>query len=625
VWGRAGVGRSWLLRQVAAAYERRGSASVSISAPAPPLDEIGYGALRQTITQLAGWRDSADRHGVKSDSIRSALETVFAADLPVGIDPAGARAGASRALRWAAKLAVESSDPGKLVLLVDDLDQFDGASFVAVADLIVGEKIPGLTLICSASSALEDKLGPGILRQELRGWSRDLAVERLGEQRGLLQRSDDDIEPLYVEQLIASFEDDSWSAPVTLTEAVEQRLRMLPPDALCTLQALAVCGPSSIGVLSQMVERADDVNTSLLPLSELGLVSVSDGEARFSHEFIGRATLRLAPAGAIAAVHEKAAASAAEFGVGVELQAYHALRGRPGFEAFLMVEESTRLRRGRGDTHSAICVLEDGIEAARTLMLRDEDEMAKSGWLVFGRKLGALLREAGRLRDAAQVLSDTLDLTAASSSARAHMLEQLAGIAKSEGRAVENEILTREALRIADVVGEHTLALRLRGEARPPAPTRSATIPRSSHRQDTSQPRVLVVEDDFPLARALERWLRRRGTSPTICHSVAEAQALPGGFACGIFDVLLPDGSGLALAEQLMSERKVDAAVFFTSSEEASVAAVAGSLGALVRKSAGVLELEAVVDAALQSAARSSDRPSRASPANEASATEQVS
>ncbi len=210
----------------------------------------------------------------------------------------------------------------------------------------------------SAGSSLDDKLARTMVRQELRGWPCELAMARLGEQKGLLQRNDDDIEPMYVEQLVLSFEDDSWSAPVTLSDAVEQRLRVLPPDALCTLQALAVCGASTISTLTAMVERPEDVNTSLLSLSALGMINVHGGRVALVHELIGRATLALAPAGAIAAIHEKAAAAASERALGIELETYHALRGRPDFEAFLLVEESARLRRNRGDPDSAIAVLQ---------------------------------------------------------------------------------------------------------------------------------------------------------------------------------------------------------------------------------------------------------------------------
>ena len=67
---------------------------------------------------------------------------------------------------------------------------------------------------------------------------------------------------------------------------------------------------------------------------------------------------------------------------------------------------------------------------------------------------------------------------------------------------------------------------------------------------------------------------------------------------------MLPDGSGLELAERLHDAGVVDALVFFTSSEEADVAVIAESLGEMVRKSRGLLELEAVVDAALRGSER---------------------
>ncbi|MEZ4222967.1 MAG: protein kinase [Polyangiaceae bacterium] len=611
IWGRPGVGRTWLVERGVRELRRRGIFAERIEAPPRPLDQIGYGGLRKILRQLMHWRSEEELRtaieAIDDVALHDALQGIFNKAGTVQADAAAVRAGAQLALRWAIEHTTTVRDRKPFVLVLDDLDRLDGASFQAVADFLGAGRMPGFALWMTAANTLAGTLPVSVLRQQLRGWSREQALEQLGEQRGLLQRSDNEIEPMYVEQLVASFEDDSWSAPVNMSEAVEQRLRVLPPDAICTLQALAVCGPSTVEVLARVVEHPEDAHSSLLPLAELGLIDAEEGRVRFTHPLIAEATLRLAPVGALSAVHERAAAIAEERKQSVEVQAYHALRGRPDFEAFLLVEECVRLRLRRGDLGSAIAALEDGIEAARTLLLRDEDEIAKSGWLVFGRKLGELLRSVGRVRDAARVLAEALDLTEPNSSARAHILGQLARVAESERRKVEREILAAEALRIAEVVGESQLASELRGWDAPPAQAEvhppSASRPGSRRPHRATGQRVLVVEDDRELARALGRWLRRKGHDVTLCYSVADASALETTFACGIFDVMLPDGSGLELAEAMRDAGKVESLVFFTSSEEAGVAAIAESLGQMVRKSRGLLELEAVVDAALPSVA----------------------
>ena len=606
VWGPAGVGRSWMLTRALRELRQRGIVAERLEAPPAPLNQIGYGGLRKMLRRLARLVTDADVRaavdGADTDDLRRALQRIFAKHGAIRQDPLTARSGATLALRWAIEQALRRQPAQLFWLALDDVDRMDGATLAAIAELTRGPKVPGLSLVLTAESDLEALLPPAVLRHQLCGWPRDQALERLGAQRGLLQRGDNDIEPMYVEQLMASFEDDSWSAPTTMNEAIEQRLRVLPPNALCTLQALAVCGPSPIQTLSEVVERAEDVSSSLLPLAKLGLIDVEDSQVRFTHELTARATLRLAPAGALAAVHEQAARIAERRGVGVELQAYHALRGRPDSAAFLLVEESVRLRLQRDDAASAISALEDGIEAARTLLLRDQDQIAKSGWLVFGSKLGELLRQVGRVRDAVRVLSETLDLTEPHSSARARLLGQLARIADSERRIVERELLAAEALRIATEVGETQLVEDLRHWGSAPPPPQERVIVESGPPEETQN--VLVVEDDRELARALGRWLKRKGHVVTKCHSVAEAAELQGPYACGIFDVMLPDGSGLELAERLHDAGVVDALVFFTSSEEADVAVIAESLGEMVRKSRGLLELEAVVDAALRGSER---------------------
>ncbi len=217
------------------------------------------------------------------------------------------------------------------------------------------------------------------------------------------------------------------------------------------------------------------------------------------------------------------------------------------------------------------------------------------------------------------MLSEALNLTEPDSSARAHMLEQLARISERDGRSVETQILNLEALRIAELIGERELSARLRGRSEPAPRARSGVLTKSGREIAAIQthPKVLIVEDEPPLARALERWLRRKGFAVTVCDSVAATLATSAKFNCGIFDVTLPDGSGLQLAELLMDEGRVASSVFFTSSEEAAVAAIAESLGALVRKSRGMLALVAVVDAAIKSVAE----PTPVSPANRTKAS----
>jgi DNA-binding response OmpR family regulator len=116
--------------------------------------------------------------------------------------------------------------------------------------------------------------------------------------------------------------------------------------------------------------------------------------------------------------------------------------------------------------------------------------------------------------------------------------------------------------------------------------------------------RVVLVEDDPELARTVERVLSRYGHRTVIASSVAAAAALKDNFDCGILDIDLPDGSGVALARRLLDSGQVGVVVFYSASTDTDVIAEAGELGPFVPKAAGTRELERAVADAVSSAAR---------------------
>lgn len=116
--------------------------------------------------------------------------------------------------------------------------------------------------------------------------------------------------------------------------------------------------------------------------------------------------------------------------------------------------------------------------------------------------------------------------------------------------------------------------------------------------------KVLLVEDDPELARTVERVLSRYGHVTTIAPSVAAAEALAGGFDCGILDIDLPDGSGVQLAGRMLDGGQVGAVVFYSASTDPDVIAQACELGPFVAKAAGTRELERALADAVSCAAR---------------------
>ena len=99
--------------------------------------------------------------------------------------------------------------------------------------------------------------------------------------------------------------------------------------------------------------------------------------------------------------------------------------------------------------------------------------------------------------------------------------------------------------------------------------------------------RVLIVEDYRPLAGAIRMAIVREGHVAEQCHSVREALASQDNWDCAVLDVDLPDGNGVALAEQLLAEGRVGSILFFTASRDTVVLERAVRLGVVIDKSGG--------------------------------------
>src|SRR5450432_364702 len=104
---------------------------------------------------------------------------------------------------------------------------------------------------------------------------------------------------------------------------------------------------------------------------------------------------------------------------------------------------------------------------------------------------------------------------------------------------------------------------------------------------DSSAQRLLVVEDDVTVARALSRTLARRGLTVAIARSCTAARTLAQTFDFAVLDLDLPDGNGVDLAKHLMDSSKVPSVLFFTGSCDFTLLARARRIGSVVMKSAG--------------------------------------
>lgn len=113
--------------------------------------------------------------------------------------------------------------------------------------------------------------------------------------------------------------------------------------------------------------------------------------------------------------------------------------------------------------------------------------------------------------------------------------------------------------------------------------------------------RLLIVEDEVTLARALARLLGKTGYEVFLAGSCEEARRAPGTFSLGVFDVELPDGNGVDLAVELGKTSAVRRAVFFTGACHTPQRKRAALLGTLVDKAHGFHELATAIELSLSS------------------------
>jgi two-component system, OmpR family, phosphate regulon response regulator OmpR len=102
---------------------------------------------------------------------------------------------------------------------------------------------------------------------------------------------------------------------------------------------------------------------------------------------------------------------------------------------------------------------------------------------------------------------------------------------------------------------------------------------------DESGPlRVLVIDEDEDVRRALARALALDGHATTAVGSPREALAQRRRFDVAIVDLVLPDDAALAAAGRFLTAGLVGRVVFFTSVRDATTLAAARELGHVIHK-----------------------------------------
>ena len=540
LWGRPGVGRTRLLEEIATIAERAGMLVARIPLDPVPRGGVGYSGLRKMILRLSGLTADDLRQGRPEGVSDRWAWTGFRAlfdrtptRLPA--DPSAVRRGAAAALAWAARYAAERAEGGRALMAIDDVERLDGASRLALGDMLEATPVPGFKLLVTGERSPGGILGHAP-SQALRGLSRADAEAMLASRHHDAPggRSDDDIEPLYIDQFLRLKPSERQGAPATLVALAAWRVQGLLPAQRRTLQAVAVTGGGPLERLALLLRRPDEIDEALQPLLDGGFLRLNSGEITATHVLLSRAAIAAAPGGAIVELHQAAADALASGHDQIELRAYHAIRGHADFQAFVLMEETARLRTARGDDQGAIAALWEAVGAARSQLMRGELETASAALSVFGRKLATALANDGSLDMAKGVLEEVLGVAAPRDAGRALLLEQLAAIAQLRGNAEETLRHRSEALAIAERCGDTNLAERLRAfvvSVGAGATSRRIAADASRAGLDAARPPsipprarpVLIVEDDKSIREGIKAVIESDGREAFVASNGREA------------------------------------------------------------------------------------------------------
>jgi DNA-binding response OmpR family regulator len=110
--------------------------------------------------------------------------------------------------------------------------------------------------------------------------------------------------------------------------------------------------------------------------------------------------------------------------------------------------------------------------------------------------------------------------------------------------------------------------------------------------------KLLLVEDNAPIGRAIAKALRAQGHAVTLAHTYTEARSASGYYDVGIFDITLPDGDGIELCELLTGEGRIGAALFCSGSIDDLMLDRAQQSAPVISKEVSFLELCQAIEGA---------------------------
>ena len=121
--------------------------------------------------------------------------------------------------------------------------------------------------------------------------------------------------------------------------------------------------------------------------------------------------------------------------------------------------------------------------------------------------------------------------------------------------------------------------------------------------------KLLLVEDNAAVGRAIAKSLRAQGHLVTLLHTYADARVAIGYHDVGVFDITLPDGDGIELCERLLRERRIGGALFCSGSVDDLLIERAEETAPVVSKEASFGELCSAIEGVAPATSSGSSGP----------------
>jgi serine/threonine-protein kinase len=458
-----GAGKTRLIQELLTAARADGDAVV-LTGPDPYHAEVAYHGVREALRQLARLTQSdidAGRFERARPDARAGLDDAFGRqERGEARAPFERRAALAEALRWA--ITVAASRAPRVVLAIDDIDDIDGPSRNAFADVLSEPPAAPILVVTAHRPGFDTGWGALAPARVLGGLpppavSRLMSVKRSGER---LQISDSakGVLPMYIEQLLRYSLEGGSDPPSRLADLIALRIDMLDPNARRTLQALTVLGDQAPAEsVNELVPKTGQLDSTVEELVRAGLVARSDGNISTSHPLLREVVLASIPVAVRRELHKKALQVCEKLAAPIEARALHAYESGDSFQALLLLEQVADRATARGDAHSEVLALRRGLEIARKEIARGELDDPLRAVLIFSRKLGGSLTRSGNFADAEGVLREALDIAGPSGTDRARVLSALAHVAHGRHRSGEALGYLEQAIEVARQSGAHDL------------------------------------------------------------------------------------------------------------------------------------------------------------------------